>query len=271
MSDKKISQLVPGTALVGDAIPIARAGSNFQVPVSSILDLVPDPPAAQPDASRVRYVCPKWQSIPLLYDVPQAWVAPTDSGNGTVTFAVIQPTASSPGIYKLSTDASGTFIGAWQGGVLAITLGLVESTSIEVSFYNSTNVRHYVGLVDSIAGVGTGFLSSDTPTQNLAAFRYSTAAGDTTWKATCQTDDTHHTIVDTGIAIDTSGALHKFEVRTAQGVPGTVLFLIDDVQVASISTNVPSATLFMTYIAYAEALATGAKSIGMNTMESVFF
>lgn len=268
MSDKKISQLTPGTALVGDAIPIARSGANFQVPVSSILSLVP---AAQPDASRVRYTCPKWQSNPAMYDVPQAWISPTDSGNGSITFAVIQPTASSPGIFKLSTDPSNTFCGGWQGGSLPITLGLVESTVLNVSFYNSTNVRYFVGLVDSIAGFGTGYLGFDFPTQNMVCFRYSTAAGDTTWKAICQTDDTHHTVVDTAIPIDTTGALHKFEIRTAQGVPGTILFFIDDVQVASISTNVPAATLFMTYVAYAESLAVATVSVGMNTMESVFF
>jgi hypothetical protein len=45
MANEKISGLPSGTpAQSADAIPIARSGANYQIPVSSIVALVPTPP-----------------------------------------------------------------------------------------------------------------------------------------------------------------------------------------------------------------------------------
>jgi hypothetical protein len=100
------------------------------------------------------------------------------------------------------------------------------------------NVRVWVGLADVSSSLVANLIS-DSPVglSALMAFRYSTAAGDTTWHAVCN-DGGGQTVVNTGIPATTSGITF-----TITPVGSSVEFRINNVLVATISTNVPSNTV----------------------------
>lgn len=95
------------------------------------------------------------------------------------------------------------------------------------------NMRLWIGCQSKI-NVSSVF-RSDTPNAVFVGFRFSTNAGDTHWKAICQTDNTHQTVVDTGIAPDLN--LHNWEVRWDDV---QYKFFMDGVLVATITTNIPN-------------------------------
>lgn len=219
----------------------------------------------------IRFVVPKWATADTYLDSPQGWCSPTDGGIGSPTFSVVAPTVSVPSYAKLTTPASTTDNAFFLCTSKQLRLDLVSKAQLNVAYFSAASVRNWVLTMTDITTAGSGNLEFDNPTGNMVGFRYSTAAGDTHWKAYTATSNVAFTVADTGVSLDTTGALHLFETRTAQGVPGTILFFIDGVQVASISTNVPAATTTMIYCAYVEALTNSARSIGSNLQSFVFF
>lgn len=225
----------------------------------------------------VKYVVPDFITLGDSYAVPEGWIGAFQIGAvGSSTLTTI---AATPSMATYLKNMSGTSAAGWAVGFLGcgsfgsspnpITLGLVGSSLLKIALFTNTAVRNWIGLFDSRTITDVAFTN---PTLNMCAFRYDTDAGDTHIMAVCQTDDTHQTLVSTGVAVPTDGSIHTYEVRTAQGVPGTVTFWIDGAQVASISTNVPDATVALNFIAYSETRLMGtAVSIGMNLASFQFF
>ena len=114
----------------------------------------------------------------------------------------------------------------------ALTLGSVAATQARVALSQTTTIRAWIGM--SVNYQST--LQADIPACALAMFRYSTHAGDSTWKAITQTaSGAAQTVTDTGVAVDTN--FHTFAiVPTAAGIQK---FYIDGILVASISTTLP--------------------------------
>ena len=192
---------------------------------------------------------PKIKEGSTLFAVPNSstfgsgtWVGfstfPVTSFGGS-TLGVILPTSTEFAYQLVGGTTSGTVHASVGQNASPTFMALVSSFlyRIHLSQFN-TGDRYWVELSDSSPLATTNF-STDNPVANVVGFRLSQLAGDTTWQAYCSTDDTHFTVVDTGVAPDLTGAHHIFELRHAQGTPGTVLFFIDGAQVASISTNVP--------------------------------
>lgn len=119
-----------------------------------------------------------------------------------------------------------------------------------------TNQRIWIGLatVGMVNASGTGL--ADTFLNGLG-FRFSTAAGDTTWKAVAGTGAAQ-TVVDTGVAVAASTDYRMFiDASTA----GTVYYWINETLVATITTNLPTGTSLLGPIAQVKALA--AQAVGL--------
>jgi hypothetical protein len=112
----------------------------------------------------------------------------------------------------------------------------------------TTNARYWMGLgsfcnggtgQDGTAILSTAAYATDTPNKSTVGFRYS-AGTDTTWQAvsiTAGASSGAQTTVSTTVAIDTNP--HTFEVVPviAAGALTAYNYLIDHIQVATISTN----------------------------------
>jgi hypothetical protein len=112
----------------------------------------------------------------------------------------------------------------------------LKAAKWQAALVDTANVRVWMVLAD-IYITNMTQLVGDTPNLNLIGFRYSTAAGDTHWKAVCGVGGTL-TVVDTGIAIDTLG--HQFGIAVSQT---SITFQIDGVTVATITTHIPANTV----------------------------
>jgi hypothetical protein len=125
--------------------------------------------------------------------------------------------------------------------------GLTARVSQRLMTQTTTSTRYWIGYTDGSSGTfgGSGF-STDTPNGNLCMFRHSDGT-DVNWKAYCSTDSTHFTVVDTGVAVSTT-ASYIFEVGfTPSFAPTAANFYLNGNLVATISTNLPSASLAMGY------------------------
>jgi hypothetical protein len=125
--------------------------------------------------------------------------------------------------------------------------GLTARVSQRLMTQTTTSTRYWVGYTDGSSGTfgGSGF-STDNPNGNLCMFRHSDGT-DVNWKAYCSTDSTHFTVVDTGVAVSTT-ASYIFEVGfTPSFAPTAANFYLNGNLVATISTNLPSASLAMGY------------------------
>ncbi len=107
---------------------------------------------------------------------------------------------------------------------------LGEVLRVYAGMGSTVNVRFWVGL-SGLPGLEMG---SDTPNLNLAAFRYSTAAGDTNFQCVTCVGGGACTVTNSGVAADMSR--HLFEV----GWTGTAYqFKIDGNTVCTNTTNLP--------------------------------
>jgi hypothetical protein len=98
-------------------------------------------------------------------------------------------------------------------------------------------------------------MASDLPVLHIAAFRYSTAAGDVNWQAV--TGGGAAAVTDTGIAVvaDTIYVL-KMQVNIT-----TVFFYINDVLVATRTTSLPTSTTPLRWILAIRNLVAVSRSI----------
>ncbi len=119
-----------------------------------------------------------------------------------------------------------------------------------------------MGMTDMAAGsITTGF-NTDTPAANFIGFRYSTDT-DTHFVAICQTDGSHQTVVDTGVTpTGTTTPVILEVVPTASG--SVITFYINGVQVATISTNIPTSSTAMGSFAVFDGMTNGSTNAGFN-------
>jgi len=179
------------------------------------------------------------------------------TGGGTVT--AIRPTATEPAylIFPTAANVGGGDIaylqdnGGMNDGVNkgSITLGILAITEYRVIVPILANARAYVGFGDqhnSENAMRTDSIGS-TGGLNFCGFRYSTSAGDTTWK--CVTANAvSQTIVDSGVTVSaTVGAVLAIKFNGTN-----VLFFINGVQVASIATTVPTTSTKMGNICFCD-------------------
>jgi hypothetical protein len=173
----------------------------------------------------------------------QTSVYPTATDNAAVAFSSAATASTSTVIYTQQNTSANAGFGGFQ------------------AFYrwdhrfmpsNSANVRYWMGFTQYNNGSpspinsgvnGNASMATDTPNRPVVGFRYS-AGTDTAWQAYVGTTSSLYTAVSTGVAIDLT-APHNFSVIW-NGV--AYVFLIDSVQVATISTNLPSATALGTFM-----------------------
>jgi hypothetical protein len=165
----------------------------------------------------------------------------------TGTLASVQATATDSPSLSFSASATGStniVIGqtyASVGTPNRYTLPTIYRFSIRLKLGNTTNVRYWAGLSNNSTN-GTVW-ATDTPNQIYAAFRYS-ASTDTNIKAVCGTSSANQTVVDTGVAPQTSTSV-LFEI-TFDGIH--VNFWINGALVAQISSNIPSTSTNITWM-----------------------
>lgn len=115
--------------------------------------------------------------------------------------------------------------------------------------------RIWIGMTDQATVLAMG--ASDTVAGNYACFRYSTAVPDTKWQCITM-DNVTQTVVNSNINIDTN--IHLFEVIFNDAVPN-VVFRIDGVVVATITTHLPSAATLLRFVIGGQTLENVVKNI----------
>ena len=186
-----------------------------------------------------------WKAIPNSGALaPAIGLSPNLTSSGS---SLTSATATQTNFNTMTTSAAGgdistvCFSGITGSGINPNVFQIWSTQTLkavkwQAALVDTANVRVWIALCDLFSG-NTGSLVSDTPALHLIGFRYSTAAGDTTWKAVC-TNSATQTTVDTGVAVDTLG--HSFGIAVSQS---SISFQIDDVTVATITTNIPANTV----------------------------
>lgn len=159
---------------------------------------------------------------------------------------------------QLLLNSGGSAVSAFCDAWFNIALGTFTDFQQRIQPKSGTNTSHWIGMTDTTTGNYVTVFAVQNPVSNFVGFRRSTDAGDTTWKAYTSRDATHFTVVDTGVAFDTT-ASHVFEVQ--QLTAGTLTFLIDGVACGTISTaaNMPATSTnlgLISLVAQASATAT---------------
>lgn len=151
------------------------------------------------------------------------------------------PTATEPASYKASTSATASLAAfGLSTNVDGVVLGLIKRWQCRARANNTSNARYWVGFTSKTSPISVTTLAADDPAStSMCAFRFS-AGVDTHWQAITSNGSTQ-TIVDTGVAPDTSNS-QLFEIS----FDGTnVYFFINRTQVAKISTTLPSTSVVL--------------------------
>ena len=147
------------------------------------------------------------------------------------------PTATEGRYIPLSSAGSSN-----SGGIgdqnLDLSLGILQDWLVKVNFQGLTSSRYWIGVTDQLLVNTQTIFPTDTPAANFVGFRWSSGT-DTDIVAVCQTDSTHQTVVSTGVVPSSNQILEI--VPVSGGSP--VVFKINGAQVASISTNIPAASV----------------------------
>jgi len=157
---------------------------------------------------------------------------------GNSALSVSRGPTATEGCFVPSQSSSSTQVGALIDLVVNISLGILKDWFAKVTVVGQVSSRYWMGISDvTQANVGN-VLFSDTPAANFVGFLWSSSVGGGgNYKAVCQTDATHQTLVDTGVSL---GVGDKLEFKSSGS---SVLFYINGSLVATISTNVPSTSL----------------------------
>jgi hypothetical protein len=176
-------------------------------------------------------------------NIPGVGVGLLLAANGsTNTFHA--PTATQ-GSFCQTQSVSGTNAGGYAdlSDSQPLTLGIVSDWFTKLAIVGTTIARYWFGICDQTFDNFPTVMNSNTPTAHFVGFRYSSNADGATYHAICQTSGSAQTVVDTGVSVAAS-AIHVLEIVPTAG--GTVIkFYIDLALVATISTNVPAASLPM--------------------------
>jgi hypothetical protein len=181
---------------------------------------------------------------------------------GSYPVVLVAPTATQPRGAKIQSATLNNTSGIMDSAQ-NLTLGILKDWFMKGAIDGLTVSRYFIGMTDmSPSSVGVGFFT-DTPNANFVGFRWSETLDTTHFKAICQTDSTHQTIVDTGVTV-VKDAYHLFEIVPTSG-GATIKFYIDGVLVATISSNVPAST-----VAMATLFTVDAKNSGSSDFNFIF-
>lgn len=150
---------------------------------------------------------------------------------------IIPATASHPRGAKIQSSSLNLADGICDRSS-QLTLAGTRDWFMKAAIDGVVDSRYWWGFSDVTPSNAESIMNSDTPAANFVGFRWNSTTDGSNFQAICQTDATHQTKVDTGVAV-VADAYHLFEVVPTVG--GTVItFYIDGVLVATISTNLPT-------------------------------
>lgn len=160
-----------------------------------------------------------------------------------------------------TTDATGPLVEYTSGA----TSGSVASCRTAGGRIYSQFKPRFAALVKTGADIGTlrifsGLVGTtdptggDAPAINGLYFRFSSVGGDVNWQAVVSHFSSGATVVDTGVAV-AAGTAYRLEIDAS--IAGTVVFKINDVIVATITTNLPAdgSLYFGSWLRTVEAVA----------------
>ncbi len=152
---------------------------------------------------------------------------------GTAT--VIAATATTPLGYTPATSVSaGSSAGITESFVGSRTLGILKSVKYSIRLQQTANCRIWVGVGSTASN---SVYRSDTPNSQFVGFRFSSAAGDTTFQCVTQTSNVASTKNAASPAPTVGTTQHTLEIQ----FDGTnAVFFVDGVQVGSQAGNIPS-------------------------------
>jgi hypothetical protein len=122
---------------------------------------------------------------------------------------------------------------------------------------STADIRVWVGLAYDIDSQ-----NSDSPSGDVAAFRYSTAAGDTAWMCVTKDGSTINT-AGSGVAPSTT-ATQLLEIQVNSGA--NVVFKIDGTTVCTVTQNLPRSSAAMAAIFVGETQTNAAKMIYLHSI-----
>ena len=146
-------------------------------------------------------------------------------------------------------SASSTESGGFTDQQLNIALGNLQDWLTKIEINGSAGGRYWFGISDQLQSAVETVFNSDTPAAHFVGFRYDTNT-DTHYQAVCQTSSSNQTVVDTGI---TPSAVHTLEFRPSGS---SILFYIQGILVATISTHIPTASTAMATLEVADGNST---------------
>lgn len=147
----------------------------------------------------------------------------------------VAASATDPGVFSFSTGTGANVSSNFgESTAQGVTRDILRTWRCRVKLTQTANVRVWLGLFSTVSTN----MRTDTPAALYAAFRYSTAAGDSKWQCVTGTDASHQTVTaeSTSSHVDAT-TYHTFEIQ----FDGTnFVFFIDGTQVGSQATNIPT-------------------------------
>jgi len=173
------------------------------------------------------------------------------------TKSAVLPDASNPPTTRHTSAAvAGSDIGT-QSDFLTLRTGRNIRMQDWVRLSSITSQRIWICLTDQSLATHA---NSDNPAGNYACFRFSTDVPETTWKCVTK-DNTTQNVVNSAITVDTNG--HRFEIFENSSA-GQYSFWIDNALVCAISSNIPTTSTNLKFVAGGEARAASAKDIDVG-------
>lgn len=186
---------------------------------------------------------------------PRMWIA-NSTGTGQLFGFVSEGSAgtpvpvaadgTNPAFIKRTSSSSASSQAGWSLNDQVVSLNNFAYYQWRGALGQTTNIRAWVGLYVAASGFTT--FMSDTPGTAFIGFRYSTHAADTHWQCVCY-NGTTSTIVDSGVAPTVQPTSQYFRMLYTGSA---IQFYINDVLVATISTNLPTATTLLGYLIMAD-------------------
>lgn len=224
------------------------------------------------------------EDLPAAPVLGDAFFGPTSRPVGMKTWFLAKPGAYvTGGTNKARTSGSSSLIANSNGSYLQLTTN--ASVNSDVRIYTTSDdtaatrdslpvwiarvltgasvaaIRMWVGFnADDLSGMR----ASGTPTKSTAAFRYDTSVDGTAfWRCVTCTSAGVVTTTTTSVAVAVNT---DYVMAIDMSQSGHVKFLINGVQVADHSTNLPDSTDFLDWIMVCRTLAAVAKSIGASVV-----
>jgi len=259
-----ILQEADGT-LIDEAVP--WIGAFEPLPGDKVIRLTVPGRGSKHAANAYVALGPVKTSGVMRFPRERFWQSGAHNDPGAATLSVVGMTAWTIPATVVSDDGSaGPWLNSQTGSVSGDASGPngpasyraecgVDAT-FRVKVSDTANVRLWAGLCSSNPS------GSDTPSNQMAGFRYSTAAGDTTWN--CYTRGAGSgTTTDSGIPVATGA----FTLRMV--LTGTLVqFWIGGLLVATHTTHLPTATMVLAPYVRVTTLTTAAKNVGFGGMSA---